>query len=175
MHRYTLYICVVYCIHMGVRAALECMPYVCCTVAAATDQVFCYLSNNGSLNSHLLTHTLSLSLHQVLLSGHSCSELCEMIYDSASSTYILVISELPGNKRRYNHGFAHLGLIIPFGAYVQLVHAYICILVSPRVGGSKVPPRTLYRMKCVLAEHFIQTANYYKKTCRWHSAVTQIT
>ena len=48
-----------------------------------------------------------------------------MIYDSASSTYILVISELPGNKRRYNHGFAHLGLIIPFGAYVQLVHAYI--------------------------------------------------
>ena len=28
----------------------------------------------------------------------------------------------------------------------------IFVLVSPCVGGSKVPPRTLYRIKCVLAE-----------------------
>jgi hypothetical protein len=36
----------------------------------------------------------------------------------------------------------------------------IYIFVSPCVGGSKAPPRTLYRIKCVLAEQFIQTANY---------------
>ena len=29
---------------------------------------------------------------------------------------------------------------------------YIYCIVSPCVGGSKVPPRTLYRIKCVLAE-----------------------
>ena len=32
------------------------------------------------------------------------------------------------------------------------IHWYVCMFVSPCVGGSKVPPRTLYRIKCVLAE-----------------------
>ena len=41
---------------------------------------------------------------------------------------------------------------------------YSHIYVSPCVDGSKAPPRTLYRIKCVLAEQFIQTANYYKKS-----------
>ena len=37
----------------------------------------------------------------------------------------------------------------------------ITVFVSPCVGGSKAPPCTLYGIKCVLAEQFIQTANYY--------------
>ena len=41
---------------------------------------------------------------------------------------------------------------------------YIYIFVSPCVGGSKAPPRTLYRIKCALAEQIIQTANYCKKS-----------
>ena len=43
----------------------------------------------------------------------------------------------------------------------------IIIFVSPCVGGSKAPPRTLYRIKCVLAEQFIQTANYYADSIPW--------
>ena len=38
--------------------------------------------------------------------------------------------------------------------YIQytFVLSSVSIFVSPCVGGSKVPPRTLYRIKCVLAE-----------------------
>ena len=39
-----------------------------------------------------------------------------------------------------------------------------CIYMSPCVGGSKAPPCTLYCINCVLAEQFIQTANYCKKS-----------
>ena len=51
-----------------------------------------------------------------------------------------------------------VGLILKVGgAYFESSrHVYI---VSPCVGGSKVPPCTLYRIKCVLAEHFIQHAD----------------
>ena len=47
----------------------------------------------------------------------------------------------------------------------EVIRACIClyIFVSHCVGGSKALPRTLYRIKCVLAEQFIKTANYYKK------------
>ena len=41
---------------------------------------------------------------------------------------------------------------------------YICTFVSPCVGGSKAPPRTIFCIKCMLAEQFIQTANYCKKS-----------
>ena len=45
------------------------------------------------------------------------------------------------------------------------MHAEILFnFVSPCVGGSKAPPRTLYCIKCVLAEQFIQTANNCKKS-----------
>ena len=40
---------------------------------------------------------------------------------------------------------------------------HVRVLVSRCVGGSKAPPRTLYRIKCVLVQQFIQTTNYYKK------------
>ena len=53
--------------------------------------------------------------------------------------------------------------------YVQqhvCIYLYTCIyiFVSPCVGGSKALPRTLYCIKCVLAEQFIQPSNYCKKS-----------
>ena len=34
----------------------------------------------------------------------------------------------------------------------MIMAGYLYVLVSPCVGGSIVPPRSLYRIKCVLAE-----------------------
>ena len=46
---------------------------------------------------------------------------------------------------------------------------HVCIFVSPCVGGSKVPPRTLYRIKCVLAEILYgcqkQNGGFYENSC----------
>ena len=95
-----------------------------------------------------------------------CKLLSNHMYESRLDTliinivYMYIMESNSPRVRVSGRGVYNMGLHISY------------IFVSPYMGGSKVPPRTLYDIKCVLAVYIYKPQS---TTRRWHSAVTQIT